>query len=1237
MTIPRRQTRALLYCLAVHLEPLPREQICFLFWPHTPEATARANLSRLLNYLRQALPDSHLILTGEDQVGLDPGRVWSDTKAWTDILKASSTSSSTDALQHAVTLYRGPFLHGFSLPDRLEFENWLTRERQRWERLYLEALAALIEAKTKLGAYKEAIAHALRYLEIDELAEDMHCRLIQLYAAIGDRSAALRQFERCATVLERELGVSPLPETRAAYQAVLEGRPMAPRPLPAPTWTTLPSLEAPLVGRDKALGSLQRAYARARGGRGSVVLISGEPGIGKSRLLQEFIGSLELDTLVMVAGGHPAEQGLPYWPLVEALRPHLPTVDWAALSIDPIYLAEVARLLPELHTALPELRPPASVELGQEQARLFRALSDLILALATHRPPLVLSLDDLHWTDEATRSWLGYLGRCIKHAPVLILGAYRSEEADAVAALRAELARVGILQELPLEGLTEEEVLQLVRQLSGQTSGGEQFSRRLHRETGGNPFFLLEVLRTMFETGVLWKEESGWGTVAGETAEDYQELPLPDTIYQAIRNRLERLSPQARQVLEAGAVIGHRFDVDLVLATSGRHEEEVVEALDTLVARQVLLEQEGRYRFSHDLIRTVVYRDLGYGRRRLLHRRAGEALERLRSDDVVTLAWHFDRAGQVDKAIDYLLQAGDRARGLYAYHEAIRHYERALALQREQGDDEGAARTLMRLGLTHHIAFDFQKARQAYDEGFDLWQRAGAMPLTTPLPPAPHALRVDWPHLLTLDPAAAGDANSGGVIDQLFSGLVEWSPAMNVVPDVAHSWEVLEEGRQYLFHLREDRLWSDGRSVTAGDFEYAWKRAVHPASRTPFASLLFALKGAKEYHQGLLTDPGQVGVRALDEATLLVELEEPCSYFLHILAHFVARPVPRHMVEAHGEAWTAAQNLVTNGPFRLENWDWGRRVVLVRNSAYHGRSRGNVERVELYLLVDPGAKAAKLKMYEENQLDVLGLWWGIPPAQVARMLHDHGGEHISALNFFIRYLGFDVSRRPFADPRVRRAFAHATDRETLAHVTMAGYADPATGGFIPPGMPGHSPEIGLPYDPQRARSLLAAAGYAGGRGFPSVDWFTPQGFEAIAECLREQWRRVLGVEVRQEVLPWEEYVGRLHGAHQPHMFLAGWVADYPDPDSFLRASNHRQLTHWHHKDYEALVEKARRVQDQVQRMRMYREADHLLIQEAPLVPLVYARRSFLLKPWVRTYPASPLKWWFWKDVVLVPH
>jgi predicted ATPase len=503
----------------------------------------------------------------------------------------------------------------------------------------------LVEEQTSARNYQAAIDYAHRYLAVDDLSEEMHRHLITLYAAIGDRSAATRQFEHCTVALERELGVSPLPETRTAYQAILEGQPSVPQPrAPSPVWATLPSLDVPLIGRDGALRRLETVYADVCVVQGKVVLISGEAGIGKSRLMQEFATRLTSEAIVVVGGGHEAEQDLPFWPLVEALRPHLPDLGRVMPNMAPAYLAELARLWPELRRLLADLPVQAHLEPDQERGRLFEALGSWLLGLAVQRSPLLLCLDDLHWVDGATLCWLGYLARQLTYAPLMVLGSYRVEEAKVVGALRAELLRLGCLQEVKLAGLSQLEVLSLIRHLSGQKSGAERFSQRLFQATGGNPFFLLETLRAMLESGILWQDKTGWSTGVDQTTEDYRELPLPDTVCEAIRVRLRRLSPQAHQVLEAGAVSGRHFSFDLAWAVSGRRRAEVVLALEELVTRQMIAESDGGCRFNHELVRRVVCGDLSHGRRLLLQRRLEKASKKFQVGGVCTLPPYIERS-----------------------------------------------------------------------------------------------------------------------------------------------------------------------------------------------------------------------------------------------------------------------------------------------------------------------------------------------------------------------------------------------------------------------------------------------------------------------------------------------------------------------------------------------------------------------------------------------------------------
>jgi ABC-type transport system substrate-binding protein len=308
-------------------------------------------------------------------------------------------------------------------------------------------------------------------------------------------------------------------------------------------------------------------------------------------------------------------------------------------------------------------------------------------------------------------------------------------------------------------------------------------------------------------------------------------------------------------------------------------------------------------------------------------------------------------------------------------------------------------------------------------------------------------------------------------------------------------------------------------------------------------------------------------------------------------------------------------------------------MVLERNPAYHGRFTGNLRRVKLSF--SPGSPGRRLEMYDDNHVDVC-FFRLLAQAEWDRARQRHAEEFVSAPSLLTFYIGFDVDQRPFDDPRVRRAFALATDRETLADVAVKGYAFPATGGLVPPRMPGHSPGIGLRYDPEGARHLLAEAGYPGGRCLPVLDTLLPADqplYVAVIQYLQAQWLENLGVEITWSEVDWGEYLDQ----RTLRMWLMGWIADYPDPDTFLRAARWRVQTKWQNEAFDGLVESARRVMEQRERMRMYQRADRILVEESPILPLFHPRLDLLVKPWVRRYPTIPGNPWLWKDVVIEPH
>lgn len=681
--LKRRQLRAILYRLAAQMQPVPREQLAFLFWPDEPETAVRRHLTRLLSALRASLPHPQLLLITHESVSLNPALAGSDSQQFT----LGIGHSDTAVLAQTLALYRGPLLAGFSLPDAPEFEAWQAGMARHFSQQHLALLQSLVGRYTAAGDYPAAIRCAQQYLAADELAEEVHRRLISLFIASGDRAAALRQFEQCTLVLERELGVSPLPETRAALSRPAQTSPAWRRPLPP----VLPTLDLPLTGREEAMQALQKAYSQLRGG--GIIFITGQPGMGKTRLLREFLQGQE--GLVLSGSSYPGSQTLPYHPLIQALRTAMSHTNlWTAVPTS--WLSELLPLLPDLRALFPSLPPPLPVPPAQAQASLLAALYQTFRAFAT-QTPLFLCLDDLQWADEATLTWLQFLAGQRESANMHILATLHFSQGDrlehpVMPSLRQTLARAGRLATISLAGLTVDGVQRLLAVLPAlMTSKPAMAGLAVHIQqvTGGNPFFILEILRDLQEKGQLVNPP--------------HDLPLPPTVRDAIYARLQNLTPVARQLLETAAVLHPLLADALLQQTSGRTPAEIADALDELLTHQLMqlsvLPAASGLAFAHGLLQTAVYQAISPWRRKLLHQRAGEALVLLNPDNAAVLAHHFLQAGVVETAVTYYQQAANQAHATHAYATALDHVNQAFALLPELPDPSPVHLALLRQRL----------------------------------------------------------------------------------------------------------------------------------------------------------------------------------------------------------------------------------------------------------------------------------------------------------------------------------------------------------------------------------------------------------------------------------------------------------------------------------------------------------------------------------------------------------
>jgi oligopeptide transport system substrate-binding protein len=619
----------------------------------------------------------------------------------------------------------------------------------------------------------------------------------------------------------------------------------------------------------------------------------------------------------------------------------------------------------------------------------------------------------------------------------------------------------------------------------------------------------------------------------------------------------------------------------------------------------------------------------------------GEALEILftdRKDEFLgLLAHHFEAADSMERAVDYLIQAGDEARWEDALEEALVYYHRALKLISDLEDEERASQTWLKIGLISMANFDFDGAHRAHEAAFALEQKAksrrgvGVELDQQPQKPPRNLRIVVTGQLGNLDPGTAGWVLESQIMQQLFAGLAELDSEMNVVPHVARSWEVLDEGKRYLFHLRDDVYWTDGTPVTAEDFEWAWIRNLALGSDSYMVRILDDVVGAHDFRIGNNSDPKSVGVQALNPATLEVRLRMPTAYFIYLVTLGVTFPLPRAVVERYGEEWWKPEHIISNGPFHLTRYE-DEHITLERNPDYFTQFPGNLDRIELFNKLE--AKV-RIEEYVKGTVDVA---WNFPPRLVPEdTLLDEIQSHNFSLS--LRYLIFNPQLAPLNDVRVRRALAYALDRRRILEVAV-GHGTPPASGIIPAGMPGHSPELGLGLDVSTAQRYLAEAGYPGGKGFPRVNIsYIPAtiNLQIISEIVR-QWGEWLGIEVIIDEVPIESDWPPLSESHGK---VHGWAADYPDPDSFLRQSNiYDTLQYWGWEDerYKELVELAARTPNRVHRMAMYRQADRLLVDDEALIISIWYGGTWsmpqLLKPWVKNYRRNALGYIRFKDVTI---
>lgn len=680
--------RHLLAYLLVQRRPQARLTLLGQLRPELAEDDARRALRQALWQIKRVLPD--LLSADAEQVWLtDPDSLHIDSVEFESLVRpylarGGTWTAAAQDLSRAIALYQNDLLEGY-------YDDWVILERERLRELYLQALECLTQALKATLRYEQALQIALRLAGADPLRESAHREIMRLHHYLGNPAAALRQYETCRQVLQRELGLDPDPETRQLAQAIAqnndEDAPTVPY-LPAPGAVLTAGLRGnangialPLIGRSAERAQLLQWLQPNPAEQGCLIVVEGEAGVGKTRLLREVARDFEWHGGQVLWGKFsPLETG---WSL-NALRAALESgltplrVEQLQRLLEPVWLQVVQPLLPALCATTAD--PLPALDSKAARARLVEGLARLLQAWAAVNSVLLI-LEDFQWADPDTAALILHLTSSLESPAVTLLVSLRTEEAAEPAfpwnCLRGRLT---------VDNLMSPAVHELVQACLGG-SVTPLFEARLMQETHGNPLFVLETLFSLYDEGVLRQNSEGQWVTPYDLALEEGELPLPPAVEQVILRRLEQLPSELRALLEQLAVLGGQFDFRLLADLQLVPLPALLTALQELLRRRLLLELPHVYQFRHDKIRQVVYEALTVARRRELHGRLAQALAQVRPEQCEALAYHFTQAEQWEAAYHYQQQAATETENVFAYTRALEHLNMALhaAEQRSLG------------------------------------------------------------------------------------------------------------------------------------------------------------------------------------------------------------------------------------------------------------------------------------------------------------------------------------------------------------------------------------------------------------------------------------------------------------------------------------------------------------------------------------------------------------------------
>lgn len=657
---------ALLAYLALEPGPHARDELATLLWGDSREEAARASLRQSLKRLRDALGEAIRIDRRTVELA---GPIECDVNGFLHALGRDPAAAATFDVRR--------FLTGFSVRGAPDFEEWASAKRQSLLRRFEGAVSEAARRAMDESRWRDAALWGDLWLSCDPLSEDAALTLVEATYLAGDRASAA-----FGDHLGREMAVTPgaaLIRLVRRIEADPGGAPArSARRTPVPNG--FPSFECSLVGREKPWRALVKVWQRTGSGAGHVVLIEGERGVGKTRMAEEFLRFASLEGATTLSGrGYDPQLGIPFGPVVEILGSAIDAPGAAATDAE--WLTEVARLVPEVRRRFPGVEEPSAPARAAERWRLFEGVARLLLAVAEEHPTAVL-VDDLSWCDGESCALLHFLVRRLAPAPLTFLATVSLGEAERDAPadrlLRALRAREQTLA-LTLPPFTEEQVWELIRTLGriDAPQGARRFARRVHAVTDGNPFHVLELLKTLFAQGVLAVDgTTGKWVSTGSARAGPLQLPMPETVHVAIAERIARMPYQLRDLLAVVAVAGSGCRAALLSQILGISRLHAASLADELVERRLLTDDEGLYRCAHPVIGDVVRNGLTVSRRRELHRALALTLIDLAPEDdgramAGEVARHASRGGERTVAYRYALCASEAAVARFAFEDAF--------------------------------------------------------------------------------------------------------------------------------------------------------------------------------------------------------------------------------------------------------------------------------------------------------------------------------------------------------------------------------------------------------------------------------------------------------------------------------------------------------------------------------------------------------------------------------------